>query len=256
MGPSQLERIREQFTRQRDAYLRQPDVADDRSADALAALGGARSGIAALDVACGPGHLSRALARAGARAVGIDATPAFVAYAERAAREQGVEGVAFQLGDARALPFAEASFELVSCRAAFHHFPEPGRVLAEMARVLKPGARLLIADLLGPEDPVAAAAQHEVEVLCDPTHHRAWLASELEAFGREAGLRLTRRMLGELSHRLEEWLAHGGPPAPAAAEIRRRFESWCEADRSELRVRREGNEIHFSHRTGVFLFER
>ncbi len=54
----------------------------------------------------------------------------------------------FQEGDATALPFVDASFDLVFCRTAVHHFPDPAVVVAEMARVCRPGGRVAIADLI------------------------------------------------------------------------------------------------------------
>jgi len=71
------------------------------------------------------------------------------------------------------LPFADASFDVVSCRAAFHHFPRLERILGEICRVARPAASIVIADLLGSEDSAKAAHHDHMERLCDPTHVRA-----------------------------------------------------------------------------------
>jgi ubiquinone/menaquinone biosynthesis C-methylase UbiE len=100
-----------------------------------------------LEVAPGPGYLAIALARLGPyRVVGLDISRSFVEMARQNAKEAGVE-VAFEHGNASAMPFAPDSFDFIVCRAAFKNFSEPVVALAEMHRVLKPGGRALILDL-------------------------------------------------------------------------------------------------------------
>ncbi|MGD9722782.1 MAG: methyltransferase domain-containing protein [Pirellulales bacterium] len=100
-----------------------------------------------LEVAPGPGYLAIELARRDTFTVaGIDISHTFVEMARQHAREQGVT-VDFRQGDAAHLPFADASFDLLVCRAAFKNFSEPVRALQEMHRVLAPGGTALIIDL-------------------------------------------------------------------------------------------------------------
>jgi ubiquinone/menaquinone biosynthesis C-methylase UbiE len=256
MTTSQVEKISKQFTRQRDAYIAQPDVIDERGLTGLAALAGAGPGVAALDVACGPGFQSRALARAGAQVSGIDATPAFIEHARSLFASEEIENARFEVGDAEHLPFDSPEFDLAICRSAYHHFPNPDRVLSEMARVVRPGGRVVIADMLGPTDPGEVAAQQQIETLCDPTHERALSKDEFEALGREAGLTLERNYIGKLEHELEEWIDHGGPDPEVADEIRNLMNEWVEQDRSGFGVERREGRIYFSHATGVFIFSR
>jgi ubiquinone/menaquinone biosynthesis C-methylase UbiE len=100
-----------------------------------------------LEVAPGPGYLAIELARLGPyRVVGLDISRSFVEMARQNAKEAGVD-VAFELGNASAMPFATDSFDFIVCRAAFKNFSEPVQAIAEMHRVLKPGGRALILDL-------------------------------------------------------------------------------------------------------------
>jgi SAM-dependent methyltransferase len=133
-----------------DFYLRayaaaqHQDVAD---AQALAAvrLAGVADGADVLDVPCGYGRHSVPLARAGYRVTGVDRSEALLAEAHR--RAGGERWPKFVRTDYRELPFADASFD-----AALNLFTSLGylgdeddtRVLAEIARVLRPGARLVI----------------------------------------------------------------------------------------------------------------
>jgi ubiquinone/menaquinone biosynthesis C-methylase UbiE len=256
MADAHLDRIREQFTRTADVYARMRQTTDERSLDALVGLAGATATDRALDVACGPGFLTMAFARCCAEATGFDATDAFLDLARGEARERGLSNVRFEHGDAEHLPFPETSFDVVSCRAAFHHFPRPARVLAEMARVATPGCRLLVADLLGSEDTRQAEVHDRIERLCDPTHVRALPESELTRLIADAGLTIAHRIRSTLDYDLDEWIAHGAPEAAARQEIIALMESCLDDDRAGLQVRREDGHLRFTHHVAAFVVGR
>jgi ubiquinone/menaquinone biosynthesis C-methylase UbiE len=253
MSDSHIDRIRDQFTRQADAYVRMKQTTDERSLEALVGLAATAPAHHVLDVACGPGFLGMAFARVAERVIGIDATDVFLSLARAEAERHGLTNVEFRSGDAEHLPFPVATFDVVSCRAAFHHFEHPERVLAEMKRVAKPGGRLLVADLLTDEDPVKAEAHNAIERLCDPTHVRALPASEFERMFGNAGLELLLNPTLSMDYDLEEWMEHGGPSAAAAQEIVARMEASIGSDRCGLRVRREDGRLRFSHAVAVFV---
>jgi ubiquinone/menaquinone biosynthesis C-methylase UbiE len=253
MSGSHIDRIREQFTRQADAYARMKQTTDERSLEALVGLAGTEATYRVLDVACGPGFLTMAFARAAAAAVGLDATDAFLSLAREEAARRGLTNVEFRAGDAQNLPFDSASFDAVSCRAAFHHFEHPERVLAEMKRVGRPGGRLLVADMLGNEDAAKAMEHDRIERLCDPTHVRALPAAELDELFETAGLQVMLRPTLPMDYDLEEWMEHGGPSAEAAREIVAAMEASLERDRCGLRVRRENGRLRFGHTVAVFV---
>jgi SAM-dependent methyltransferase len=98
----------------------------------------------ALDVGCGTGHFAERLADAGYAVVGLDPSPGMLAEFRRR-RPDGPAVV----GDGTALPFPDATFALTSCIAVLHHVAEPAavrRTLTEMARVTRPGGRILVWD--------------------------------------------------------------------------------------------------------------
>ncbi|MDP9865006.1 MULTISPECIES: class I SAM-dependent methyltransferase [Streptosporangium] len=114
-----------------------------------------------LDVACGPGNVTRALARDidGGLVVGIDASAPMLA---RAVRDTRSGSVGYVRADAVDLPFRPASFDAVCCLAALYLFARPFDALAEMARVLRPGGRIAVMTtrrlpLAGPLNDVAGA---------------------------------------------------------------------------------------------------
>ena len=105
------------------------------------------SGSRILEVAPGPGYLAIEIARRGSYAItGLDISKTFVEIATANARRASVE-VDFRHGNASAMPFADDTFDLILCRAAFKNFSQPVAAMNEMHRVLKPQGRALIIDL-------------------------------------------------------------------------------------------------------------
>jgi SAM-dependent methyltransferase len=113
---------------------------------AAAAPDGAR----VLEVGCGPGHLSIRLARQhGLNVTGLDLDPAMIerarANADRS-EDSDESGPSFLVGDVAALPFPDESFDLVVSTMSMHHWADPTSGMAEIDRVLRPGASALIWD--------------------------------------------------------------------------------------------------------------
>ncbi len=97
-----------------------------------------------LDVACGPGNFTGPLAQhlpAGGLAVGFDISEPMLT---RAVLDNSTPDICYVRGDARALPFADATFDAVCCFGALYLVPEPFRVAGEMLRVLRPGGRIAV----------------------------------------------------------------------------------------------------------------
>jgi SAM-dependent methyltransferase len=109
----------------------------------------APDGAQVLEVGCGPGHLSTRLAHHGFEVTGLDLDPAMIARArantDRAANRGG-RRPSFLVGDVAALAFPDRSFDLVVSTLSMHHWADPAAGLAEIGRVLRPGARALIWD--------------------------------------------------------------------------------------------------------------
>jgi len=107
-------------------------------------------GARVLEVGCGPGHLSVRLARRhGLEMTGLDLDPAMIERA-RANADRTMDGEvrrrSFVVGDVASLPFPDGTFDLVVSTMSMHHWTDPAAGLAEMARVLRPGARALVWD--------------------------------------------------------------------------------------------------------------
>ena len=111
-------------------------------------LAGVAPGARALDLCCGTGDLAFALARRGAETTGLDFSPQMLAVA--AARQEKLKPetaqVKFMQGDAQQLPFADHSFDIVTIGYGLRNLTSWERGLEEMARVARPGARLIVLD--------------------------------------------------------------------------------------------------------------
>jgi SAM-dependent methyltransferase len=123
---------------------------------------------AALDAGCGTGALAFALSPNVAEVVGIDPRADYL----EAGRAAAPENVRFVEGDATALPFGYASFDLACCHRVLHHVRRPELAVSELVRVTRPGGRLFIVDQLGSIDPLRSMEMDRFEHLRDSTHQR------------------------------------------------------------------------------------
>lgn len=127
----------------------------------------ARSGERALDVGCGTGSQTQALAGISGTAVGVEPHAELRAEAVRRALEAGSSAL-FVAGDAGALPVGDGSVDVVWCERVFQHLASPSSAAAEFARVLRPGGRVALLDtdwsttIIHPGDPRVVAALGEV----------------------------------------------------------------------------------------------
>jgi SAM-dependent methyltransferase len=103
------------------------------------------AGVDVLDAACGTGRYSLPLAEAGARVCGLDSSEEMLSHARGKATERGL-APDLRIGDLHALPFEDESFDLVVSGLALCHIPDLSPVMAEFARVLRPGGRLIVSD--------------------------------------------------------------------------------------------------------------
>lgn len=251
----QVEKNVAQFTRQAEAYAALAVGKFDNTLQALVAFSGAAPGTTVLDVACGPGLVSVAFAAHGCAVTGIDVTAHCLDMARARAAEHAVtDRTTFIEAPAAAIPVPSGGFDLAVCRFAFHHMEEPAAALHEMARAVRPGGRVLVADMICDDDPAKADLHNRIERLCDPSHARAGTLDEMIGMFAAAGLTIEKRAaLDNSSYTLTEWLAHGAPPAEVEAEIRRLMESSVDHDRTGLRVRRGADDLIFSHQGAVIL---
>src|SRR5438034_1523600 len=170
--------VRSSFEKQTALFSGEDALFARRSSSALAWLEPLDPEMIVLDVACGAAHAAEKVAPHVRQVVGLDLTRALLDLGADRLRDAGITNVLLQEGSAAELPFLDASFDLVACRAALHHVPDPGGVVAEMARVCRPGGRVVAADMVAPSADVREAfdALHR---RIDPSHAGVLLEGEL-----------------------------------------------------------------------------
>jgi ubiquinone/menaquinone biosynthesis C-methylase UbiE len=201
-----------------------------------------------LDVAAGTGHLSRAIAPHVKRVVAMDLTPAMLAEGEREAAQQGLTNVVFERGEAEHLTYANESFDLVVTRFSLHHFADARGPVQEMVRVCRRGGRVVVIDLVSPEDPTLAVTYNCLERLRDPSHVRAMTAEELQRLMRETGLDVIHTTPCDVEVHLDRWLDLTRAAPAACATIREALTQELQGLKSTgMRPYSRNHEIHFLH---------
>ena len=153
------------------------------------------AGAKALDVGCGAGLLSEAMARAGAEVTAIDLAPDLVRVGRLHALEAGLK-VDYRVQSVEALASAEAgSYDVVTCMEMLEHVPDPGSILRACAQLLRPGGRLFVSTINRTPAAFALAivgAEYVARLLPAGTHRYSEFIrpSELAAWLRDAGLAL------------------------------------------------------------------
>jgi ubiquinone/menaquinone biosynthesis C-methylase UbiE len=243
-----LKRVTDEFARQAHTFDLFAEKTDEQvAARFAAALGDAGDGNL-LDVACGPGVVTAAIAPRAASVVGFDATEQMLDEARARCAKAGLANVAFERGNAESLPFGDARFDGAVTRLAIHHFADPQRALGEMFRVLRPGGAAVVVDVVSSEDAEESHLQNAIERLRDPSHVRMLPASELDARVARAGFRDIAPATWDKRREFEEWMDIVNDPA-RAEPIRTVVRALAEAGRTAgMGLAVVGGRVEFFHR--------
>lgn len=223
----QKDLIRDRFTRTVEAFGDYAVSYRAQFADSLAKLVSAGPSDRVVDLACGPGTLALQFARKVRWVCGVDLTPAMLNRARGTAQTEGLQNLAFTLGDAQALPFADGSLDISVTSYSLHHIPDPARTIREMARVVKRGGRVGIIDILVPEDPARAEAANRIEIARDASHTRSLGRKDFDAMLAAGGLRILASEVHEVPRLFDHWMQVAGwhRGDPAYTETRRLMEA-------------------------------
>jgi ubiquinone/menaquinone biosynthesis C-methylase UbiE len=257
-------KIRERFTETADVFARtvrrtRADEAEELAARATAGLEVADK-ILALDLACGPGTYTRPLAKHVRHAIGADLTPAMVDKARSEAARDGIANIEFVCADIYALPFADGAAGIVSCGYAFHHMTDPARALVEMARVLQPGGRMAVTDIIVREG-CDGEFQNRVERVRDPSHTTTQSVANFRAMISNLGLCVISENLHDNWHDFDLWMGNACKPSgdPVYEETRALMESRIANDTSGFRPRHSdkvSSGLEFMHTVLLLIAEK
>ena len=243
--------VQREFTRQAEAFRAAPILRTAQLTERVAeALGPKVARV--LDVACGPGVLLPALAARADAVVGVDLTKKNLTLAREVETASAVHLVRAL---AEQLPLAPGVFDGAVLRLALHHFVEPATVLAALRPLLRPRGRLVVLDLLGPEDSTLSEFRNAIERLRDPSHttllSRSSMVEQLSA----AGFVLRSETLWSEPREFCEWARIISEPR-RMADLELVLRGYCKnGDPTGLALREEGEELWFRYDFGLFVGE-
>jgi ubiquinone/menaquinone biosynthesis C-methylase UbiE len=171
------DRVREQYGKVGDAYVRSVGHATGGDLERMLHHADPKPTDTLLDIATGGGHVARVIGPHVGRVIASDLTPSMLDHATPYLEQQGLTNVERLVADAQNLPLGDATIDIVTCRIAPHHFPDPSQFVAEVARVLKPDGRFLLVDSTVPDGEVGDFF-NAYETVRDPSHVRSLSETE------------------------------------------------------------------------------
>ncbi|MET0279627.1 MAG: class I SAM-dependent methyltransferase [Steroidobacteraceae bacterium] len=248
---SHEQQVLQQFDAQAGAYLHSavhaagPDLAHA----VLTVAASVAPQATALDVGCGAGHLTFALAAVVAQVTAVDPSPGMLGTVAAAAAARGLPNVRTRQASAAALPFDDGEYAVTASRYSAHHWPDVPAALAEMRRVLRPDGHLLMVDILGGSTPLLDTHLQAAELLRDPSHVRDYTCSEWRALINTAGFEVLEARSWPVRLEFASWVQRMRTPAEDAAAIRRLQTGAPREVRDGLAIEADGS---FTARVGLF----
>ena len=255
------EKVQRQFGATAAAYSSSVGHGDRTTLAALVALVAPGPTDAVLDIATGAGHTALAFAPHVREVVAYDLTEAMLAETAKNAARRGLANVVTRQGPAEKLPFPDAAFDIVTVRLASHHFADNAAALREMARVAKPGGKVVVVDNYGPEDDALDALFQHIEKTRDPSHVRGYRLSMWRKFFADAGLTIEREVTDHYSESprgmdFDDWVRRARTPADRVEQLRGIFTNAAPDLRQLLTIQIDGDAVWFRIPQVTFIARR
>ncbi|WP_144111631.1 class I SAM-dependent methyltransferase [Paraburkholderia sp. BCC1886] len=223
------------------AYLTSPTHASGADLRTLAESIATTPDARVLDMGCGAGHASFAVAPHAREVVAYDIAAPMLATVDGAARERGLANIRTQQGAAETLPFDDASFDWVISRMSAHHWHDVPLALAEVRRVLKPGGKVLFIDIAGIDHPLLDTHIQAIEILRDGSHIRDYRADEWLTLFEAAGFQASIRERWRIDIEFASWVARMRTPAVRVDAIRSLWAGSPDEVRQYFDVQQDGS---------------
>jgi SAM-dependent methyltransferase len=207
MATSHAQLVDSQFGPRSAAYVASAVHAQGPDLDHLVELVRGHANARVLDLGCGGGHVTFHVAPHVAHVTAYDLSNEMLATVARVGGERGLANIATQQGTAESLPFPGGTFDFVLSRYSAHHWQAFQTALHEVKRVLKPGGKAILMDVVSPGPALLDTYLQAAELLRDPSHVRDYSVDEWCSALHETGLT---------------------PAAPRSYRLRLEFTSWVE----------------------------
>jgi ubiquinone/menaquinone biosynthesis C-methylase UbiE len=205
-GMDHFSRVKEEFKRQAETLSAAPVFTDLEVLEKIHDAIRPTKMMNLLDLGCGPGIVTSALAPHVREVVAYDLTSEMLDKARQRCEKEGLKNIRFKLGSAEQLPFEKESFDCVVTRLTIHHFLDPRQVMNEVVRVIRKYGKVVVADVVSSENEEEADLHNALETLRDPSHVRMLSAPELQELLKASGLRITSKMTWEMKRDYDEWI--------------------------------------------------
>jgi ubiquinone/menaquinone biosynthesis C-methylase UbiE len=245
--------VQEQFGKNAAGYLTSTPHALGKSLARLVDLTAPQNSWRALDIATGGGHVAYTFAPHVARLWATDITQEMLDLVKAEAQKRGLANVRTAYAKAEALPFEDASFDLVTCRIAPHHFDSIPHFLDEVHRVLKASGTFAVVDNVVPEGSVGDYV-NAFERFRDPSHLRAWTMQEWRDALKKHGFAIAHEEQLYKQMEFKSWAArHDGN---MQAFLRSMLALVTPEVKATLEPKGEGSELTFRLSEGLFVAKR
>lgn len=174
-----------------------------------------------LDAGCGAGHTSLLFAPHVKQVIAFDLSDEMLAQVRKNAAERNLVNIETRKGDVENLPFADASFDIVTSRYSAHHWPQPQRAVAEIRRILKPGGQFVLSDIVSFDDFTTDTFVQTIELLRDPSHVRDHTVVQWMIMLQDAGFTATLEFSWDLRLEFESWTKRMATPPDQVAMLRK-----------------------------------
>jgi len=220
MKNTHTQAVDKQFGSQAQDYLTSAVHSQGADLQRLATLLAPFNDARVIDLGCGAGHASFVAARVVKEVIAYDLSAQMLTVVAQAAKEKDLTNITVQQGVAESLPFADSSADVIISRYSAHHWHDVGQALREVARVLKPGGKLIMMDVVSPGHPLLDIYLQTVEVLRDTSHVRNYSAGEWLNMASGAGLIASEVTTDRLPLEFTSWIARMRTPEHFAVAIR------------------------------------
>lgn len=230
-----------QFGPRAAAYVASPVHAGGPDLQDLAVLVQARPGGLVLDLGCGGGHVSFTVAPHATEVVAYDLSADMLAAVATVAAERGLGNIVTRQGSVEALPFADASFDLVLTRFSAHHWPSLATALHEARRVIRPDGLAIFMDAVSPGPALLDTHVQAIELLRDPSHVRDYSVEEWRRALSAAGFVPGRLVERRLHLDFQPWIERMCTPPVQVEAIRALQAQATEAVRRHFAIEPDGS---------------
>jgi ubiquinone/menaquinone biosynthesis C-methylase UbiE len=217
---SHTSKVGKQFGAVAEAYLSSTVHSQGADLETIARRLQGRPGARVLDLGCGAGHLSFAVAPHVGSVVAYDLSSEMVDLVANEAKRRNLQNVLTEKGYAEELLFEDASFDWVCTRYSAHHWTDILKALREARRVLKPGGGLIVVDICGSANPLLDTHFQAIELLRDGSHVRDYTPMEWRSMLTEAGFRVGGQLVWKLPLDFKAWVGRMKTPAIYVKAIR------------------------------------